>query len=341
MSILAITTIIICLLFAFINGFHDGCNVIATIIFSRSMSPRKALYLACVAEFIGPLVLGTSVAATIGQSVVRFDFVQQFGQTDALLLYLSAMIGAIVWDMITWWIKLPSSSSHALIGGMLGSGLAVCGSNGINWVAFFLKVVLVLFTSPVIGFVIGYIVLKIVVAITRDMHPNINNFLKHIQIVSMFILGMSHGSNDAQKTMGIITTVLIITGVSYGSMDNFVVPLWVQVASALMISLGLSTGGWRLIKTVGTFFNVKPIHSFSSQIASASTIVAASLIGGPVSTTQIINSSVMGVGAAERKNAVRWDTIKNILLSWVCTIPAAAFVSTVIFFLFKFIFSIS
>lgn len=335
MSTLVVITICACLLFAFINGFHDGCNVIATIISSRSMNPRKALYLACIAEFIGPLLLGTSVAVTIGKSIIKFEYIETLEKTDAILIFLSAVIGAILWNLFTWWIKMPSSSSHALIGGMLGAGLIACGVNGINWITFFNRVILVLFTSPIIGFVIGYFFFLIIVQITKNMHTKINNFLKKIQIVSMFILGMSHGSNDAQKTVGIIAIVLFISGTP--STESFFIPLWVQLISALMISLGLSTGGWRLIKTVGTLFNIKPIHSFSSQIASATTIITASIIGGPVSTTQIVNSSVMGVGSAERKNAVKWDTIKNILLSWICTIPASALVSSLVFLAIKII----
>lgn len=225
---------------------------------------------------------------------------------------------------------MPSSSSHALIGGLLGAGLAAYGVGCIQWNVFLYKVLAVLFTSPLIGFVVGYIFLKIIVFITKDMHPRVNNSIKKIQVASMFLLGMSHGSNDAQKSMGIIATILFLSGVT----DRFSITLWVQALCALSIAAGLSVGGWRLIKTVGMkIFNVKPIHSFSSQLASASTIITASITGGPVSTTQIVNSSVMGVGAAERKNAVRWDTVKNILLSWVFTIPSSAIVAAIIYYL--------
>lgn len=337
MEVIGILTIAVCLLFTFINGFHDGCNVIATIISSRSMSPRKALWFACIAEFVGPLVLGTSVAATIGKGVIDFEFFTRGDKFEPLLLFLAAVLGGILWNFVTWWLRMPSSSSHALIGGLLGAGLASYGIACIEWNVFLYKVLLVLFTSPLIGFVMGYVFLKLIVAITRNAHPRVNTYLKNIQVFSMFLLGASHGSNDAQKSMGIIATVMLLTGLT----SSFVVVWWVQVICALAISLGLSVGGWRLIKTVGVkIFIVKPIHSFSSQLASAFTILAASITGGPVSTTQIVNSSVMGVGAAERKNAVRWDVVKNILLSWVLTIPSSALLAALIYYLIKYVFSL-
>lgn len=332
MEIIGFVAIAVCLVFAFINGFHDGCNVIATIIASRSISPKKALHIACFAEFLGPLLLGTSVAATIGTSIINIDFFKTGNEVASVLLFLSAVAAAILWNLFTWWKGMPSSSSHALIGGILGAGIAAYGTGSILWGTFLYKVLLVLFTSPIIGFLVGYIGLRVVTVVTKNMHPRANNYIKKVQLLSMFLLGMSHGSNDAQKSMGIIATILYLIGVT----DTFTISWWIQPVCALMIALGLSTGGWRLIKTVGMkIFNVKPIHSFSSQIASASTIIAASITGGPVSTTQIVNSSVMGVGAAERKNAVRWETVNNILLSWVCTIPASAVLAAVIYLLLR------
>jgi inorganic phosphate transporter, PiT family len=329
--ILAIT---MSFLFTFINGFHDGCNVIATIIASRSMSPKKALLITCIAEFIGPLILGTNVANTIAKGIVNFDFLTHGDKTIPILLLLSAILSGIIWNILTWWMGMPSSSSHALIGGLLGAGIAVYGIYSINWHTFLYKVVLVLLTSPLIGFFVGYIFLKIVVAITRNMHPHTNGMLKRIQLISMIVLGISHSSNDAQKSMGIVAIIIFLTGAT----SSFIIPLWVQVLSALSISMGLSLGAWRLIRTVGIgIFNVKPIHSFSSQIASASTIITASLIGGPVSTTQIVASSVMGVGTAERKNAVRWDTVKNILRSWIFTIPASMLLAALIFYFLRYV----
>jgi PiT family inorganic phosphate transporter len=335
MKIFGLLTIIMTFTFTFVNGLHDGCNVVATIIASRSSSPRKSLWIAALAEFIGPIVLGTSVAATVA-SVIKVDGAIVQDKMSLILLFFSAVVGAILWDMFTWWKSIPSSSSHALIGGLLGGGIIAYGFEAVNWDIFLFKVILVLFTSPIIGFVTGFIFLKIVTAITRDLHPRVNNYLKNIQFVSMIALGMSHGSNDAQKSMGIVASVLLVLGYTNG----FTIPLWVVLMSAFMISMGLALGGWRLIKAVGKgIFNIKPIHSFSSQLASASTIIVASLIGGPVSTTQIVNSSVMGVGMAERKNAVRWSNIKSILVSWILTIPAAGLVSAVVFFLVKIIIS--
>lgn len=333
MEIISYVAVAVCFLFTFINGFHDGCNVIATIISSRAIAPVRALWIACIAEFSGSMLLGTGVALTIGKGVINFDSLVPFGGKISVLALLSAMSAAIIWNLITWWVRMPSSSSHALIGGLLGGGLSVCGIRGINWENFLYKVVLVLFTSPIIGFVAGYIFLRIVVKITRNMHPRTNNSLKVIQIFSMFTLGMSHGSNDSQKTMGFVAMILLLSGQTAG---NFHIPLWVQATSAAMIALGLSAGGWRLIKTVGSgIFNVKPIHSFASQVSSAATIIVALLIGGPVSSSQIVNSSIMGVGTAERKNAVRWDTVKNILISWACTIPASAVIAAMLFFVCK------
>lgn len=332
MQTIAIVTIIISFIFTFINGFHDGCNVVATIIASRSLSPKKALWIAGVAEFIGPVIFGTGVAVTIATGIIRFDYISSGDRLNSFILFFSAVAGAIVWNLFTWWKRMPSSSSHALVGGLLGAGLSAYGAGSVNWADFMYKVVLVLFTSPLIGFVVGYICLKIVSRITKDYHPRTNIYLKNIQLLSMFALGMSHGSNDAQKSMGIVAIILLLSGYT----DSFIVPVWVILLSSLLISAGLLAGGWRLIKTVGKgIFNIKPIHSFSSQIASASTIIVASIIGGPVSTTQIVNSSVMGVGTAERKNAVNWDNVKNVLISWVLTIPSAAVIAAAAFFIVK------
>jgi inorganic phosphate transporter, PiT family len=333
MQTIAIATIIISFIFTFLNGF-DGCSVVASIVVSRSINPKRALLIAGAAELIGPLIFGTSVAATIAKGIIKFDYISSGDQMNSLILFFSAVSGAIVWNLITWWKRIPSSSSHALVGGLLGGGIAAYGAGSVNWWEFLHKVVLVLFTSPLMGFVIGYICLKIVVRITKDYHPRTNDYLKNMQLFSMFALGMSHGSSDAQKSMGIIAVILLLSGYT----SSFVVPLWVILISSLSISLGLITGGWRLMKTLGKgIFNIKPIHSFSSQIASTSTIIAALIIGGPVSTTQIINSSVMGVGTAERKNAVKWGNVKSILTSWILTVPSAAIISATICFIIKYV----
>ncbi len=244
---------------------------------------------------------------------------------------IAALIGAIGWNLLTWWLGIPSSSSHALIGGILGAVLIGAGFPAIK-VAGVLKVVLALFLSPVLGFVTGLILANIIYFLSWKATPQINGFFKKMQIITSLGLALSHGTNDAQKTMGVITLALVIGGI----IPTFNVPQWVIVISASAIALGTSVGGWRLIRTLGTkFYKIRPVHGFASQAASAAVILSASLIGGPVSTTQVVSSAIMGVGSAERLSKVRWGVAGDILFAWLFTIPATMGLSAFIYWLIQ------
>lgn len=321
--------------FAFVNGFHDGCNVIATIVSSRSMEPRRALFWATLAEFLGPLVLGTAVAATVGKDVIDpACFNPESGIVPSLLL-VASLASAILWNLLTWWLGMPSSSSHALIGGLVGAGMAAFGLNIVHWQTLFYRVILVLIISPVIGMIAGFAVITVNLKLFRYAHPKINNTFKRIQLLSMIFLGASHGTNDAQKSMGVITMMLMVSG----TIPDFQVPWWVVFGCAGAIALGVSSGGWKIVKTVGTkIFKVEPIHSFSSQAAAGAVIFTAGLLGGPVSTTQVVGSSVIGVGAGHRMNDVRWMVVKDIMIAWLITIPGAGILAMILYFLLTLLF---
>jgi PiT family inorganic phosphate transporter len=316
MTPLIIIIIILALIFDLLNGIHDSSNIVATMIASRAFSARTSLGMTAVANFLGPFIFGVAVAETIGNEVVDADSIN-------LLVIMTALLSAILWNLITWYLGFPSSSSHALVGGLVGAVVI-----GAGWEAILLpgliKVLVTLLTSPLIGFVFGYLFLKILLLLSWNESPKINTLFKRSQIFTSLSLALSHGTNDAQKTMGIITLTLVTAGV----LEEFVVPQWVVFACASMIALGTAVGGWRLIRTLGgKFFRIKPIDGFASQLSSTVVILGASLIGGPVSTTQVVSSSIMGVGASERMNKVRWGVGKDIAIAWVLTIPATALVA--------------
>lgn len=321
--ILLYTAVGLVVAFAFVNGFHDGCNVIATIISSRTMRPRRALVLAALAELVGPLVLGTAVAATIASKVLDPALLAAIPPNALGELVLAAVGGAIAWNLATWWWGLPSSSSHALIGGLIGAGLVLLGPHAVAVRPVLLGVVLPLFVSPILGFLAGALILRIVLAGFGRSHPTARHFFARLQTPGLVVLAMSHGSNDAQKSMGLIALLLAAGRLGEGAAVT--VPLWAKLACALAIAAGLSTGGWRIIRTVGYgIFRMRTVHSFSSQYAATGVVLAASLLGGPVSTTQVVASSVIGVGASRRLSGVRWTAARNIAYAWIFTIPAAA-----------------
>jgi PiT family inorganic phosphate transporter len=316
MPSLLIIIFAIAMVFDFLNGFHDSSNIVATMISSRAMSPRYALIMTAVAEFSGPFLFGVAVATTIGSEVVDPTVI-----TSAVIV--SALISAILWNLFTWYFGWPSSTSHALIGGLVGAvgiaeGLATIRLAGLE------KVVLALFISPILGLVIGYLVLKLIYFLARGATPGVNQLFKRMQLVTSLALALSHGTNDAQKTMGVMAMAMVTTG--YAS--HFHVPWWVIALSASAISLGTATGGWRLIETLGAkFYKIRPVHAFGSQLTSASIILGAALLGGPVSTTQVVSSSIMGAGSADRVSKVRWTVARDIAVAWVLTIPVSALVA--------------
>jgi len=316
MSPIIIAVIVLALAFDFLNGIHDSSNVVATMISSRALSPRVALIMTAAANFCGPFLFGVAVADTIGHEVVAAEAINT-------VVLLAALSSAILWNLLTWYLGFPSSSSHALIGGFVGAVVIDAG-----WQAIQLhgieKILIALFISPLIGFVIGYILLRLILLLCWKTSPGINKFFKRGQILTALALALSHGTNDAQKTMGIITLALV-TG---GYLQVFAVPTWVIIICAAMIALGTAVGGNKLIKTLGgKFFKIRPVDGFAVQLSSAAVILGASLVGGPVSTTQVVSSAIMGVGAAERVNKVRWGVAQEIATAWLLTIPATALVA--------------
>ena len=317
-----ITLIVIALIFDFLNGFHDSSNIVATMISSRAFRPRVALGVTAVAEFSGPFIFGVAVAKTIGQDIVEPG-------TITVAVILAALLSATAWNILTWYLGIPSSSSHALIGGIIGAVAVGAGLQAIQ-MSGLTKVLIALFISPIIGLAAGYLFTKLVFFLARGASPRINWFFKRSQIVTAVALGLSHGTNDAQKTMGIIVLGLVTTGY----LSEFYVPTWVIALSAGAIALGTALGGWRLIKTLGgKFYKIRPVHGFSSQVTSATVILSASLVGGPVSTTQVVSSSIIGAGSAERLSKVRWGVAGNIALAWVVTIPATALIAAGLYWL--------
>ncbi len=318
-----IVVISLALFFDFSNGFHDAANVVATMVTTRALSPRKALILASVCEFIGPFLFGTAVAQMIGKNIIDLSTFSQATINLSMFLLISALIGAIGWNLITWFFGLPSSSSHALIGGMIGAILITYGSDKILWGGL-LYVTASLIFSPLLGLLVGWLCLKITFRFSRNATPQINYFFNRMQIPSSIALALSHGTNDAQKSMGVISMALVILGIS----PSFYVPDWVILCCAGMIALGTVAGGWRIIKTMGTkIYRLRPVHAFCAQASSASVILGAALLGGPVSTTHVVSSSIIGVGVGQRMSAVRWSVAKSIILAWLITIPATAFLA--------------
>jgi len=303
--------ILVALAFDFLNGFHDSANVVASTIASKAMSPRVALSLSALTNFLGPFLFGVAVATTIGTEVVTTEAV-------TVPTALAALLAASIWNIATWWFGIPSSSSHALIGGFVGAAVIGFGIDAIQ-IEGLTKVLLALLLSPILGFILAYLIFHIILWIGRGFSPRVNDYFRRGQWITTITLGLSHGSNDAQKTMGIMTFGLV----AFGVLEEFVVPTWVIAASASAIALGTALGGWRLIKTMGAgFYRIRAVHAFSSQVTSTAVILGAALMGGPVSTTQVISSSIVGAGSAERANMVRWGLAAQIALAWLLTIPA-------------------
>jgi len=313
MTPLIIAVIALALIFDFLNGVHDSSNVVATMISSRAIPPKAALAMTALANFVGPFIFGVAVANTIGHEIVAAESIN-------ILVLLAALVSAIVWNLLTWYLGFPSSSSHALIGGFIGAVTMAAGWQAIQ-LGGLEKILIALFASPLIGYLIGYLLLKLIVILCWNATPRINNLFKRAQVLTALALALSHGTNDAQKTMGIITLALVTGGV----LSEFAVPVWVIILCAGMIAAGTALGGWKLIRTLGgKFYKIRPLDGFTSQLASAVVLLSASLVGGPVSTTQVVSSTIMGVGAAERLNKVRWGVAKEIAVAWLLTIPATA-----------------
>ncbi|HEX5773380.1 MAG TPA: inorganic phosphate transporter [Geomobilimonas sp.] len=314
--VMLILVIAVALIFDYINGFHDTANAIATCVSTRAMSVKWAIIMAAGLNFAGAMI-STKVAATIGKGIVDANNVTQ-------MVVLAGVVGAIIWDLITWYYGLPSSSSHAIIGGIMGAVIAHAGTAALHW-AGLKKILLALVISPILGTIIGYIFMLLMMQIFRNSSPyGLNKGFRKLQIVSAGFMAFSHGTADAQKSMGVITMALV----SYGMLPSFDVPTWVKIACAVAMALGTAAGGWRIIKTVGhDFVKLQPVHGFCVETASAGVILGASALGMPTSTTHVITSSILGVGLSKRITAVNWNVAYRILWAWILTIPASALVA--------------
>ncbi len=317
--LLLLCVIVLGLIFDFINGFHDTANAIATSVSTRVLTPKAAVFMAAILNMVGAFS-GTAVAKTVGAGIVQASCITQ-------VTVISALIAAIVWDLITWYFGLPTSSSHAVISGIVGAAIATSGL-GIVITAGVYKVLMGLILSPLIGFVLSIFLMSFLMWLFRKSAPSlVSNLFGRLQILSAAYMAFSHGNNDAQKTMGIITMALV----SYYHLADFHVPIWVIVMCATAMAFGTAAGGWRVIKTLGMrLVQLRPIHGFAAETAAASVIEVASRMGLPLSTTHVISSTIMGVGASKRFSAVRWGIGKNIVSAWVLTLPACTILAWII-----------
>ncbi len=341
--ILAVMAVVVVVFFDYTNGFHDASNIIATVIASRAMTPIQAVIIVATFEFLGPLLGGTAVADTIG----KFIHIGDLDALPSMIIILCGIVGAIVWNLVTWWFGIPSSSSHALVGGLAGAVVVSAGADHVVWgfqelgrghFTGVTKVLLALIISPIIGFWGGFFIHRLMGILLRGAKPSANKHLRHMQFVTSAGLAFAHGANDAQKSMGIITLVLLLGGF----IPEFEVPFWVIILCAAAITLGIMSGGWRIVRTVGFgIYKVRPLHALGAQLTSASVIFSASLIGAPVSTTHVVSSSIMGIGASERPKAVRWAKAKEIVSTWVITIPGAATVAIAAYLLLHLLFGVA
>lgn len=322
--LLLITVIILALIFDFINGFHDSANAIATSVSTRVLSPKTAVTMAAVLNVLGALS-GTAVAKTVGAGLVQNFCITQ-------LTVISALLAAIIWDIFTWYLGLPTSSSHAILSGIVGAGVATAGTQVIIKKGV-IKVLSGLFLSPLIGFTLGWLMMVLLYWLFRRSSPAVvSGIFNKLQIVSAAYMAFSHGNNDAQKSMGVITMALV----SYYGLKDFHVPVWVILTCATAMGLGTAFGGWRIIKTLGVkLVHLRPIHGFAAEASAATVIEVASRIGLPLSTTHVISSTIMGVGASKRLSAVRWGIGGNIILAWILTIPACFGLAWVFYHLLK------
>lgn len=339
--ILLLTSVCVVLLIAFdyTNGFHDTANMVAATVATHAMSPSQAIVVVSVFTFLGPIFGGTAVAETVGQ----FVQLEESAPAAAIAVVVAGVMGATTWNLLTWWRGLPSSSSHALVGGLVGAVVLSAGPDHVHWGWRELlddgrwegvtKIIAALLLSPLAGFCTGLLFFKLVHgALLRRATPRVNGPLRRLQWLGAAWLAFSHGANDGQKSMGIITLVLMLGGF----ISEFVVPFWVMICCALAITLGTMSGGWRIVRTVGFgIYRLRPVHGLGSQLAAASVISGAAAFGGPVSTTHVVSSAIMGVGAADRPKSVRWGKAGELLFTWLVTVPSTALLSAGIWYLIK------
>jgi PiT family inorganic phosphate transporter len=320
-TVLLWVVVVVALGFDFTNGFHDTANAVATSVSTRAMSPRAAVFVAAVANLAGAFVT-TAVAKTVGQGIIETSLATE-------RTVLAALLGAIAWNLLTWWLGLPSSSSHALIGGLIGAALAQSGSNGVAWHGVVHKVLFPALGSPVLGFAGAFVLLVLIYWLFNSVTPGVaNRGFRFGQLASGTWVAFTHGANDAQKTMGVIALALF----EAHKIDHFYIPTWVIVAAGLAIGAGTYVGGWRIMRTLGQrIFSMEPASGFAAQVSGGTVIYLATHFGYPVSTTHVVSGSVMGAGATRRLSAVRWGVAGDIVFAWVLTIPAAALVAAALY----------
>ncbi|MFS0781707.1 inorganic phosphate transporter [Bacillus sp. 1P06AnD] len=327
LMLITICIVFFALAFDFINGFHDSANAIATSISTKALSPKRAITLAVVMNLVGAISF-TGVAQTITKNIVN-----PFSLEDGSVVILAALISGIIWNLLTWYFGIPSSSSHTIIGSIAGAAAASAGFHVLNWSGF-ISIIEALIFSPIIAFCLGYIIYSIFKIVFKDRNlPKTNRRFRHIQIATAAIQSFTHGTNDAQKTMGIITMALMANGYVHTSS----IPFWVQLACAIAMGLGTSVGGWKIIKTVGgKIMKIRPVNGVAADLTGAGIIFGASALGMPVSTTHVISSSILGVGTAHRVRGVNWDTAKHMVITWVITLPLSAALAAVIYYIISF-----
>jgi inorganic phosphate transporter, PiT family len=325
---LLVLVVVVALSFDFTNGFHDTANAVATSVSTRALTPRLAVLIAALANLAGAFVT-TAVASTVGKGIIDTGLA-----TDKTVL--AALFGAITWNLITWWLGLPSSSSHALIGGLIGAALVQSGSEGVEWHSIVHSVVLPGIFAPIIAFAAAFaLLLAILWFFFRVTVGVANRGFRLGQLASGTWVAFTHGANDAQKTMGVIALALLTNG----TIDHFYIPTWVKVAAGVSIAAGTYVGGWRIMRTVGQrIFDIEPASGFAAQATAGTTIYLATHFGYPLSTTHVISGAVMGAGATKRFSAVRWGVAGNIVMAWILTIPAAALVAAACYWPVEWIF---
>ncbi|HZD88315.1 MAG TPA: inorganic phosphate transporter [Gaiellaceae bacterium] len=325
---LLVVVIAVGMAFDFTNGFHDTANYVATWVGTRALAPRTAVLVSAAANLAGAFVT-TAVASTVGKGII--DTALATDQT-----VLAALLGAIAWNLVTWWGGLPSSSTHALVGGLAGAALVQSGTAGVQWNGIWQKVIIPAAGSPVIGFAAAFALLVVIYRLFQRLTPGVaHRSFRLGQLLSGTWVAFSHGANDAQKTMGVIALALF----THGSISSFYVPTWVKLSAGLTIAAGTYAGGWRIIRTLGQrIYKMQPEHGFAAQIAAGSTLYAGTHFGFPISTTHVVTGSVMGAGATRRFSAVRWGVAGNILVAWLLTLPGAGLVAAAAYYPVRWIF---
>jgi PiT family inorganic phosphate transporter len=319
---LLVITVAVALVFDFTNGFHDTANAVATSVSTRALSPRMAVLIASIANLAGAFAT-TAVAKTVGQGIIDTSLATP-------KTVLAAVSGAIVWNLITWWLGLPSSSSHALIGGLVGAALVQSGEAGVEWHGLVHSVLIPAVWAPAIAFAAAFLLLLLIYWVFQWLTPGLaNRSFRYGQLLSGTWVGFTHGSNDAQKTMGVIALALF----AHGSIDTFYIPTWVKISAGVAIAAGTYAGGWRIMRTLGQrVFQMDPPAGFAAQATAGAVIYASTKAGYPLSTTHVVSGAVMGSGATKRLSAVRWGVAGNIVVAWVLTIPAAAAMAALVWF---------